>query len=456
VSNVAVTAVAAGPMLRAALVRCRIDARRPASWLGLAAVALAAGVLPGAASMWWPALPFVTGGLAAAAAIGGPPRAGAGAAAAWAMTRAGWPLAGLAIAGLAGRCDPWTTTTLAVAILVTAASIAVALERSAAPGDAASLALVAVGCAAAAAIVVRVGWPAAAGAACATGALAWSAVAGSAAIRPWREIGGEFLSDDAPAGWGMAFGACGGLWLHAAMISGLAGMAAWLLLAPERAWCYALLAAGWFVAAAVPLATLGPGASGEAARRSLAATAARGVGRRWLLATPGAAGAPATLGTAATFAAILGWPPLVADLLTAEGPATGGNLLVSAGLAAAAVATTVIVAGVTRVGGTRDSALAVAMTVALAAACVATAKSGDVRKSPAGRVRTEVERSAGSCKTPPCSPRHGGSVSCLDYPAFVFAMRPSCASPGSCSPPPPGLPASPRARPSSPSGRGPG
>jgi hypothetical protein len=167
VSNVAVTAVAAGPMLRAALVRCRIDARRPASWLGLAAVALAAGVLPGAASMWWPALPFVTGGLAAAAAIGGPPRAGAGAAAAWAMTRAGWPLAGLAIAGLAGRCDPWTTTTLAVAILVTAASIAVALERSAAPGDAASLALVAVGCAAAAAIVVRVGWPAAAGAACA-------------------------------------------------------------------------------------------------------------------------------------------------------------------------------------------------------------------------------------------------------------------------------------------------
>ncbi len=372
-----------GAAARAALVFGRIDARRPASWLGLATAAAAAGMLDGPTSAWWPALPIAAGGLAATAAIGGPPRDAPGLAAAWAAARAAWPLAGVAAAVAAGRAEPLAGAAAGCAIVATAAVVAISRERAVAAGEAASLALVAAGAAAAAALAVRTAWPAAAGAATAAAVAAWVLVAGRAAAGPWASLAAEPRGELPPAVRLVTFGPWGRLWLHAAMLSALAGMAGWLVLAPERRWCYAALAAGWFVAAAVPLATLGPGIVGASARRRLEATAARGPGW-WRLPAPGRAEPAAAFATAATFAAILGWPPLVADLL-AGGSAAGGNLLVAAGLAAAAAATAGVVAAVAHGGGSRETAQALALACAVACA-VGAAKSGVAAAAPVSRV----------------------------------------------------------------------
>ena len=369
-------------MVRAALVFGRVDARRPASWLGLAAAAASASLLDGPASAWWPALPIAAGAIAATAAIGGPMRDAPGLAAAWAAARAAWPLVGVAVVAGAGRADPLAATAVGAAIVATAAVVAVGRDRAVAAGEAASLALVAAGGAAAAALVVRSVWPAAAGVALVFAILAWAVIAGGVAVGTWGALVTETRSDLPPALRFVALGPYGRLWLHAAMLSALAGMAGWLVLAPERRWCYAVLAAGWFVAAALPLATLGPGIVGASARRRLVATAACGPGG-WRLSGPGLAGPAAAFRTAATFAAILGWPPLVAGLLTG-GAAAGGNLLVALGLAAAAVATAAVVAAVARGGGSRETAQAVALACALACA-VAAAKSGSVAAAPVSR-----------------------------------------------------------------------
>jgi hypothetical protein len=416
--------------VRAALVRCRIDARRPASWLGLAAAACIAGLVGRLPPAWWPALPIVAGAFAAAAAIGGPPRDVPGLASAWVATRAGWPLAGVAVACATGRTDPATAAVIVVAAVATAAAVALAVERSAPPGAAASVPLVAACAAAAAAGFVRATWPAAVGGAPFAAATAWAAVAGCTAwvVRP---LGSDASGDVAPAAGFFFGGAIGRLWLHAAMLSALAGMVAWLLLMPQAAWCYALLAAAWFTAAAVPLATLGPGSVGDAGRRRLAATVPHQAAR-WLSAVTGPSAGATALVTAATFAAILGWPPLVAALIVGAGATRTWNLLSAAALGCGAVSTAAISTVVAAAGGTRDTAHAVALAIALAAvAAAAVQPSRGAQESPATPGRTDVERSGGSCNTPPRSPRHGGPVSCPDFPAFVRTVLSPSGSAGS-------------------------
>lgn len=342
-------AVAAG---RVAPLMLRVEARRPAAWIGLVVAAGGSLWLRGAAAV---PLAAAVGGLLAVAAIGHlpsdsgvSPRLTRGLVP---LVRGGWPVAGgvLAAAWLGARGGPEAAVAaigLAGSAAVTAVVFAACLWRGAIETVAASqsLAINGLGAAAGVAVVVAGGSPAAQVAAilAAWGLAAGSQLAGQVHDRPMSLGAGRHRRPLAGSG--------------PAMASALAGMAGCYFLAPQLAWAYAWIAVGWFVALAVPAATP---PTGRAATARLVRSA---VGRP---AVP--ASRPRTLSLVATTAGLLAWPAVVAAVLAApEVRGAGGPLVALAVLVCAAGLTAVAAT----VGGPRSSG-ELARAVLLSAAAVA-------------------------------------------------------------------------------------
>ena len=363
-------AVAGGGWLRTFAVCCRIDARRPASWLGAAAAALAAAALscselPGTAAASCVAAAMLAGAMAAVAAIGDPPRSGCGEPTVWAASRAVWPVMGTLVSGgiclLFGR--PWEVRpAVPIVMTVTATATAIAIgcgcRRGGSAADAATVALGMAAAAATAAACVPA-WPLPAA------IVAWLA-AGMLGQAVVDRHGGAMLIAAAARDLLPASGALGGGGLTAAaMLASLAGMVGWLFLTPQHASRYVALAVGWFVAAAVPQAVLAFGSRGEAASRMLLATAAGGsrrgrvgrAGQSWLQRH--------AWNTVAAYAAILGWPPLVAAALAADGPLAWERCTVALTVAAWGLGLAATAAAGIALGWRRDTVQGICLLLAM-------------------------------------------------------------------------------------------
>lgn len=365
-----------------------IDARRPASWLTLAA-AICCGAVPETAA--GAALPaFVAGAVLAVAAIGDLPVAagvtlghGSRAVAIWLVERVAWPGVGLALVafdhclrrGPAGLTLPGAA---AVGLAAAALTVFVARRRAANAADASSLTLISAGVAAVAGAL---------GGSIVGARPLMSAVAGelAVALAAWLALGVVALGIERRAGIEPD-------WLHdasrtghtpprllrtaltaAAMGTALVAMVGWLFLDPLRAGFLPPLSLGWFIALAVPEATLGDGVAHTVGWRRLARSAADATPRRHLASTGrGRDAVAATLSNAA----ILGWPPLVAAALAAgnsEG-AWAAAITVLA-LAAAAVALATVARALEAVAATPETAHAVALALLLAVQAAVPARS---------------------------------------------------------------------------------
>ncbi len=330
-----------------ACVHLRIDRRRPASWLAAATAAAAVAWLvirPPPEAGLRVAAAVMAGAVVAVMAIGDPPRGLYGPVRGWVWLRAAWPLAavvvatgvGVAAGNSAEREALVSAAVLCITVAATAEACIASMRGGATPVDAASLPLVAAGCAAAAAVTA--GMTRGVGdAPCAAAALVgWLVWCGALAV--WRQQRAALLWPDSPAAVGLfASGHEGRLLAGIAMTTALAGMVSWLFLVSDAAGWYRLLAAAWFAAAAVPQTTL---AAAEVERR----------------------GRPA-----AAWATLLGWPLVVAAGLAPSPAAAVERVVFLGGLAAAAVFLTLLTAGLRRVGASRETALAVALAAALPA-----------------------------------------------------------------------------------------
>lgn len=350
--------------LRFALFCVRLDARRPASWLMLAAAALAAGCTSGMVALG-------VGAVLAVGAIGELPISacaslgrGSRAAAVWLVERAAWPVFGLALGAMAippaadAAAGPWASLAGTVAASLTHF---VVRRRGVPAADAGSLTLVLAGLAAAAGATAtahgafRQGWPMEA-AAVVWALAAWAVAATTALVIEWRRrAASAWLPEAGPPRMLR-------LWLTAiAMASALAAMVGWLFLDPSRSRLLPMLSAGWFVALAVPEATFGAGGADDAGWRRLWRSAAGGAPWR-----PGGVGhVRHALSTAATTAAILGWPAVVAAALGG-----GSSVGVRAAavtvllLAAAAFVLIAVVGSCAAAGASAETAQAVAFAFA--------------------------------------------------------------------------------------------
>jgi hypothetical protein len=360
----------AGRLVAAALSADRI---RPASWLAAAAAGVTAAVitmLP-VGPTWLPAI-LAVGGIAAVAAIGDPPRGVAGPAWAWVAGRAVWPAAaavlGAAVVTAATARFPsamlWAWATMSVA----AVAATVAFRFGATAADAASLALAS----------VAVGAVAAAGVPASSLAARGAIGVGAALVVPAVVAAGltttQLRSGEAP-GPGAITALLGGV----AMASTLAGMVAWLFLAPEQSGRYTLLVGTWFVVLAVPQSVLGCGSPDEERRRRLAAQPQ-----------------PLAWKTAGLHAAVLGWPLVVAAVLAGDAATAADRLLVVAILAGAAGVTAAVTTAVLGVGGTRDTAFALVLGIA----CLSAAGTMAIAEAWANPAGNDVEQTRPSCKTP--------------------------------------------------------
>lgn len=341
-----------------------IHAREPAAWFGcLAAVVpfgwLAAGVAPGRAWLVVP-LAIACGGLATTAAVGDPPLGlPDGRRRPWLplwLARAAWPAAAaIAAATLAlgsQAVDVWLAGLMGGCVVAggaTACGTMIAARRAgldAAPTASAGLFVVASGAAAAAVAGLMGASPA--------GQTLAAPVAGLAAWRLAGGLAGRHQAEEAVAGFDDAISALRAM----AMLTTLVAMAVCFFLAPQLAAGYAVVASGWFICLAVPIATAG-------GRNRAAATLRRSaVGRPAL---PGSAALART--TALGHAALLGWPAVVAVFL----PPVGGPRAVppwAAVLLLAAAASVLTVAGRGgRLGETvRSAVLAAAAGLAVGAA----------------------------------------------------------------------------------------
>lgn len=331
----------------------RIDARRPAAWLTLAAAAAVAASVSHAtlAGSPTPAVVAVAiGACLAVAAIGDTtPRANAAPIdAARLAERALWPLVGWWLGCWWSAClFGGLVATGSLGIVAGGGLFARLTGRGLFAADAASATLVA-----------------AAGGA----ALGWWADA----VWPARMLGGAVAGGVLAAGAGAAWGALGRwpghaapparlaarhLLTAAAMMGAMAGMVGWLFLAAELARLDLAASLAWFVALAVPAATLGDGASHAAVWRRLERVAPRGRGVRL---APGRSrdGLQAVL----TTGALLGWPPIVVAALAGGDAAKSGAALAVAGALAAAAGMLLAILGLGRaLGATPDTQLAVAV-----------------------------------------------------------------------------------------------
>ena len=330
----------------------RIQAREPAVWCGCLAAALpfgwlAAGVAP---ERMWLVVPLAIacGGLAMTAAVGDPPLGlPDGRQRPWLplwFVRAVWPCAGaVAAAALVGpfaavdvRLACLTGGCVAVGGVAAFGSMLVARRAGLDPAPTASVGLfvVAAGAVAAAAAGLMRATPA--------GQMTTALAAGLAAWRLVVGLAGRYPADEAVAGFDNASSALRAI----AMLTTLVAMAVCFFLAPQLAAGFSVVAIGWFVCLAVPIATAG------GRNRAAAAIRRSTVGRPAL---PGSRGLATA--TAIDHATLLGWPAVVAVFL----PPVGGPRAVppwAALLVLAAAAAVLTVAGrVGRVGETTRSAM---------------------------------------------------------------------------------------------------
>jgi hypothetical protein len=327
----------------------RRDVRRPAAWLA-AAACCAVGVVVAAAPLAG-VLPVVIacGGLGAVAALGAvePDAWGGGV---WSGAgRVRWPVAGAIAAGIA--CGSPVPVALGVAAAFAAGPAWCAARLGLPPADVSAVALATAFIAAAALAFVPVDHRLAA---CVgvglvgMAAAAWMSASWTGGLPLALDVVVErarAATGRSPLDW-------------PAMVSALAAMAICFFLVPEYAWCYTLVAVGWFVCLAVPAATIAAGARDGAVRAALVHSA------------PGHPPLPGTATFAgrvvATQVAILGWPAAVAAALWGQAAArTDGPLLALGLLAAAAVIT--MAAGVVATRGERgETMLALVAVVAMA------------------------------------------------------------------------------------------
>lgn len=397
-------------------VRCLpVEARRPASWLGLACV-LGAGValsvpdephgrLPGGIPTVSAAL--VAGAAAAIAAIGDVPGATARGphvrtcVVAATACRTIWPLVVAIAFGLTGSSvGVW----LAAAVALAATSSVLLRRAGADAAESAGVALAAACVAAAAAAWTAVAAPpdvAAAAGVAGFGAVTIAAVSWLAAgtSPPTLLDAGSWTPAETieALGWPAGSGRLGGGLLMASMIAALLGMAGWLFLAPERSGWYGLLAACCFVALAAPRATLAWGAVGSGGRSRLLATVAGASLRsapQWRVPI--------------TTAAILAWPPLVAAGVVGGEEATDRLRLV-VDIVGWGVALAVVTTVALRLGAGRETVLAIVLVTAVAGFLGWRGAIGPETRGNEGW--NGVEQSGASCETPhPCQAREGQAV----------------------------------------------
>jgi len=277
-----------------------VEARHAPVWIAAIAAATLAAFLPRAAPAGLPGPAsgaVVLGGLLAVAAIGFLPRTGSAALdAAWISVRAAWPVVGWSAAAVASG-EPELAAWGCGGVVLGAGCLGFFARLSLVPADAAGTVLAALGVAGAAGWWATAAWGSdrrgAAVAAAVMLAGCVGALAASASRRsrgPARHLANHLLTGTAMAG-------------------ALLGMVLWLFLMPDLARLDLFASAAWFVALALPAATLGDGVSH------------RPVWRRSERAQPHAAGWPMhqgpgrrrdTLRAPVVAAAILGWPPFVA------------------------------------------------------------------------------------------------------------------------------------------------
>jgi len=367
-----------------------IDVRRPASW-----IALALGLFAGCCAVWTTADDSIVGSVAVllaavavVAAIGEPPvdlcRPTAGGSFGgwlwiWASERAAWPLLGfvLAAVAVAGGYPP-AIEPLAMAALGTLLALItmVVSQRSGAKAaDAASLTLVLAAASVAAGVAIDVRLPVIPGSIAAWplfGLLAWacsrsvSATADSVSAAVSHAAyggGGDVLRLDVLP----AAGRLRKTLTLVAMGTALAAMAVWLVVEPaaeqdalrpedlvdrgigvlaatQRAVAWWFCSAAWFVALAIPQATLQNGVAGasrwEQLFRTAAGPTADGQGVRRFIRIPRLGPSRFAGGVALTHAAMLGWPALVCTALSLPTPAGARlplGIVVGLGLMAALV-----------------------------------------------------------------------------------------------------------------------
>lgn len=357
--------------MRRLILLATIDARRPAAWLTLGVAAIVAALLSAAPPDGCPppaVIAVAIGASLAVAAIGdATPRANAAVIdAARVAERAAWPLVGWWSGCLFGwpvAAGGQPDVALAVAgglgIVAGGGLFALLNRRGLLGADAASATLVVAAGAGALGWWAESVWPGQMpGGGVASGVLAGGAVAAWALLG--RQPGGGALPTRAAARH---------LLTAAAMMGAMAGMVGWLFLAVELARLDLAASLAWFVALAVPAATLGDGVSHAALWRRLERLAPRGGGVRL---APGPI--RDSLQAVLTTAALLGWPPIVVAALAGGDVAKSGAALSVVGALAAAAGVLLVIVSLGRaVGATPDTQLAVAVagTCLGLAACVA-------------------------------------------------------------------------------------
>ncbi|MFM8497701.1 MAG: hypothetical protein ACKOEM_19595 [Planctomycetia bacterium] len=338
--------------MRRLILLATIDARRPAAWLALVVAVVGAALLSAAPLDGCPTpsvIAAVVGAGLAVAAIGdATPRANAADLdVARVAERAAWPLVGWLVAA-GGLGDALLAATGALGILAGGGLFALLSRRGMLAADAAS-----------ATLVVTAG----------AGALGWWAGGAWPGRMPGGAGAGGVLAGVTIGAWAMlgrwpssaampARSTARHLLTAAAMMGAMAGMVGWLFLAADLARLDLVASLAWFVALAVPAATLGDGVSHAVVWQRLAGAAPRGGGWR-----PAPGRVRDSLQATLTTAALLGWPPLVvAALAGSDAARLGAALSVVAALAVAAAVLLAIVGlgGVAR--ATPDTQLAVAIT----------------------------------------------------------------------------------------------
>jgi hypothetical protein len=372
----------------------RLDARRLASWLA-AACALACGVGCATADRGLPAV-IAAGGLVAVAAIGHVPaasRAARGSLEAVALGwRVLWPMVGflLAAAGMAARGGS-AAAPLGGAVSAGGAAMLFGrlLRGRCTETVAASGALVGAAAAAGAALVAQLAGSGPLGQAVAAVAAGSFFAASSVIGLPAAPVSDLGSAAESGRHRRPEAGASG------AMAAALVAMVVCYFLAPQFAWVYAAVAAGWFVGIAVPPATAAPG-SAAAVRLARAA--------------PGHPALPGSLRRAArgaaTMAGLLAWPAIVALVLPAvEGDRVGGPLVALAWLAGATALVMLAVTIAVPVGRAEDARAVVLSLVALAGVAAAQraaslpAFPGFSSSETPQPARSGVEPLGASCKT---------------------------------------------------------
>lgn len=346
--------------MRRLILLAKADARRPAAWLTLAAAAVVAGLLSAAPvdGIPTPALMAMVVGASLAVAVVGDATRRANAAdidSPRVAERAAWPLVGWLLAA-GGMGSGVLATHGAFGIMTATGLFALLTRRGLLAADAASMTLVA---------------------AFSAGAMGWWADESWPGRMPGIAAGG-LLAGVAIAAWGLVGrrsstamqmrSTARHLLTAAGMMGAMAGMVGWLFLAAEFAMFDLAASLAWFVALAVPAATLGDGVSHAVVWQRLECVAPRPVGG-WPQLAPGRV--RDSVQAVFVTAALLGWPPLVvAALAGGDAARSGASLLVVAAVAAAAVVLFVIVSlgGVARALPDTQLAIAIASTCLCAAA----------------------------------------------------------------------------------------